>query len=168
MKQLEKVNYYKDENNEWWYKSPVMKSRYGAEEFNCIHCGKRALKLKGKRNNTGKYYCSKSCAAKVGGGLKGMFGKNHYAWKGGRNKLHDGYIDIFCPDHPYARGKKYVKEHRLVMEKHLGRILDPKEYVHHKNGIKDDNRLENLQLISKQPHLGEIECPFCKKSFSIK
>jgi len=165
---MTKKNYTMDENGVWWYKSPNAKFRYRAEEYYCLLCGKKSVKVKGKRNKTGKYYCSKSCAATDGGGWANKKGAEHYAWKGGKCKTTKGYIDIFKPEHPRARGGKYVLEHRLVMEKKLGRHLEPYEQVHHKNGIKDDNKIENLELISKQPHLGDIECPFCKKHFKIK
>lgn len=77
-------------------------------------------------------------------------------WKGGRIKDGKGYIRINTPEHPNATGTgKYVPEHRLVMEKHLGRYLTKEENVHHKNGIRDDNRLENLELWSKSQPYGQ-------------
>ena len=57
-----------------------------------------------------------------------------------------GYILIKLPTHPYANNLGYVREHRIVIESHLGRILLENEVIHHRNGIKDDNRLENLEL----------------------
>jgi len=58
----------------------------------------------------------------------------------------DGYVTIYMPRHPFCNNSKRVREHRLVMEKHIGRYLNPEEIVHHINGIKDDNRFENLKL----------------------
>lgn len=69
-------------------------------------------------------------------------------WIGGRMKTNYGYILVLCPDHPYCNKMGYVREHRLVMEAHLGRTLLPTEVVHHINGIRDDNRIENLMLFS--------------------
>jgi hypothetical protein len=65
-----------------------------------------------------------------------------------------GYIWIYSPNHPAVQGKstKSVPEHRIVMEKFLGRYLEPTELVHHKNGIRDDNRIENLELWIQKGH----------------
>jgi len=74
------------------------------------------------------------------------------AWKGGQIYDGFGYVLIHSPNHPFVNDYGYVREHRLVMEKHLGRYLEPKEEVHHINGIKDDNRIENLQLMHHNEH----------------
>lgn len=49
-------------------------------------------------------------------------------------------------------GKEFLKEHRKVMQDFIGRKLSPNEVVHHKNGIKTDNRIENLEIMSKSHH----------------
>ena len=77
-------------------------------------------------------------------------GKDHIGWKGGRYKA-GGYIHVYDPGNPFI-ARKYVKEHRFVMEKYLGRYLRPDEIVHHINGVKDDNRIENLELATTRTH----------------
>lgn len=76
-------------------------------------------------------------------------------WKGGRIKVR-GYIRVLLqpkdPSYLMADKGGYVLEHRLVMARHLGRCLLPWELVHHKNHIKDDNHIENLQLVSRDGH----------------
>lgn len=73
-------------------------------------------------------------------------------WKGGRTIDTDGYVLLYRPDHPAASGN-YVFEHRLVAEEMLGRPLRSGEDVHHVNERRDDNRPENLQVMSKSAHV---------------
>ena len=114
----------------------------------CIDCGQeRWVRIyKGKPFNERCYPCGRKIAARKTSGQK------HYNWKSGRTVRADGYIIIWLPSDDFFRAmadkKGYVAEHRLVMAKHLKRCLQPWEVVHHKNRKRDDNRLENLQLIS--------------------
>jgi hypothetical protein len=78
-------------------------------------------------------------------------GPAHFAWKGGRKRNVAGYVEVLRPGHPMAY-RNYVYEHRLVMAEHLGRILESHEHVHHRNGIKTDNRVENLELVTNSEH----------------
>ena len=98
--------------------------------------------------------CRKCCG-------KRNAGKGNPRWKGGRNKDTYGYIlrklqpdDFF---YPMVDQHSYVYEHRLVIAKKLGRCLQPWEIVHHKNGIKDDNCLENLKLTTQKAHAFETK-----------
>jgi hypothetical protein len=68
-------------------------------------------------------------------------------WKGGKF-INGGYIYIYSPNHPNKTSDGYVCEHRLVMERKIGRYLDKTEVVHHINHNKSDNRLKNLHLFS--------------------
>jgi hypothetical protein len=76
-----------------------------------------------------------------------MVGEKHPGWKGGR-QIERGYVIVMAKDHPRNR-HGYVREHILVMESYLGRYLTQDETVHHKNGIRGDNRIENLELWTK-------------------
>jgi hypothetical protein len=85
-------------------------------------------------------------------------GKRSFAWKGGKIKDCNGYVLIWAPNHPNSnagRRKAYVAEHRMVMADHLGRPLRKDETVHHKNGNREDNRLENLELWSTNHPSGQ-------------
>lgn len=84
-------------------------------------------------------------------------GEKRYNWKGGINKHSDGYIMILLQPndffYPMADKRGRVLEHRLIVAKALGRCLQIWEIVHHKNGIKDDNRYpENLELSIRGSH----------------
>jgi len=78
------------------------------------------------------------------------------SWKGGINYNHDGYklVKIYKDDffYPMANSNGYVFEHRLVMAKSLGRNLHSWEIVHHKNHIRTDNCIDNLQIFSDDRH----------------
>lgn len=77
---------------------------------------------------------------------------NYYQLPNGMS-FERGYIRIWNPSHPMARKNGYVFAHRLVMSEYIGRYLTKSEIVHHKNGNRQDNRIENLELLSKTEHI---------------
>ena len=85
-----------------------------------------------------KKYCNKGCYDK--------HGKNNPKWKGGK-MIVGGYVYRYNPKHPLATKMGYVCEHRLVMEKKIGRYLMPTEVVHHRDEDKKNNIISNLELI---------------------
>ena len=80
-------------------------------------------------------------------------GSEHPSWKGGRQFSSHGYAKVWSPNNLNADADGYVYEHVLQMQKFLCRSLTSIEVVHHKNGIKDDNRLNNLELMTSSTHM---------------
>lgn len=129
---------------------------------NCLACGKEIATYQSRVKLGRGKHCSKACANHSYKGksfsektqfVKGQKALNfkgwrlHYARKGG-----NAYREIFMPSHPRATKSGYIREHRLVMEQKIGRVLEKNEVVHHKNHNTLDNRIENLELMTVSEH----------------
>ena len=81
----------------------------------------------------------------------GQKGKDNKSWKGGIS-MHGGYVIIKMPEHPKSYQNGYVKKSVLVLEEKIGRHLMENEVSHHINGIKTDDRPENLEVLTASQH----------------
>lgn len=121
----------------------------------------KASKLKISKANTGQVV-SETTREKIRLATQGQrLREKNPMWKGGRFKNKQGYIHILIDG-------IYRLEHRYFVQKLLGRDLEDYEHIHHLNGIKDDNRMENLKVVINKEHYGEIKCPKCQYDFLIK
>jgi hypothetical protein len=125
--------------------------------------GRRFISGHSRRGTTHSATTKAKMSAANSGTRNGHWGKRAHNWKGGRTKTAYGYIDVWAPDHPHAKSGRYVLEHRLLMERHLLAANPASPYladghlhrqadVHHVNGVKDDNRIENLVVMWKDDH----------------
>lgn len=79
--------------------------------------------------------------------------ENNPNWRGGRSIAPNGYVIIRVGvGQPMADVRGYAYEHRIVASEKIGRLLARKDHVHHINGVKSDNRPENLEVVSSQEH----------------
>jgi hypothetical protein len=121
----------------------------------CPECGRQRWVQLTKLRQRGPKLCKKCSNRAKADALRGSQALN---WKGGRYSCpRTGYVFIWlAPEDPLycmATTNSYAREHRVVMARHLGRPLEATEHVHHKNGKKDDNRLDNLDLLSPSQHI---------------
>lgn len=128
----------------------------------CDHCGKNVQKYPSQIKQYKHQFCDKYCKYEWNKTLEGYWkgkkmpfikrpnrdvsGSKNPRWNGGKRIDKDGYVLIWKPDHKYSDYHGYVREHRLVVEKYLDRILEPNEVVHHKDKNKKNNKIENLIL----------------------
>ena len=172
-KRLYRNAYYAKRTQDPEYRKSLNKSR-NRHRIVCEQCKTEFMGRKGKR------FCGVSCAVKwqwsngeKPGGTPystGRVVRPGKAPSGQRKSLvtKAGYVLAWAPDHPKASSNKgYIQEHRIVVEAFLGRVLEQWEHVHHKNGIKADNRLENLAIVTHATHRGTVICPHCQKEFEM-
>lgn len=115
-----------------------------------------------RANNRGM--CAAHAAHRKNGILDEQGNKLRELKKGGRprmeRRIHDGYVLVIAPPNcPVARADGSIFEHRLVMSQHLGRWLEDWELVHHRKGIRDDNRIEELELLDGRAKKGRGHPP---------
>jgi len=141
-------------------KYPQGGANYGWPHGTCLNCGKEHGRLTKKGNST--YYCQectdaydlKEARRQYREKIKRLEKRKSLAAspkvEAGDKRTCGGYVVIWD-------GYKWLREHRIIFEQILGRKLLKEEVVHHRNGNKSDNRIENLQLLAHTNHCPHIE-----------
>lgn len=149
MASYNKIRYRKVGSDWWEFRHDVRVTRAKIER--CKNCG---LYFPHRRWRD-QHFCSRKCALLN----RKQIGERQAHWKGYRKVDNEGYVWVWLAPLRDKRPRKdavnrggswRIKEHRLVMGKHLGRPIKPNEQIHHKNGIRSDNRIENLELWDRQ------------------
>lgn len=129
----------------WLYGDPLAKRKMIKKKgkiFKCEYCAKSFYRTPSEIKRGRQRFCSKQCAGKkMKGELKNTPPIENSNWRINRK----GYVET-------TRRKKRILQHRWIMEQYIGRELTIKEAVHHLNGKKTDNRLENLIVLSTTLH----------------
>jgi len=141
------------------------------KEYFCHFCNKSFMDYMSQREARGAkyFFCSRVCKYQWNKTLPGywkgkkmseqaklnmannrasVIGEKNPNWKGGRRVDKTGYILIWKPSHPNSDSDGYIREHRLLVEKKIGRYLKSEEVVHHVNHNRQDNRIKNLIILS--------------------
>lgn len=143
---------YKVKHCSWECWKSQFKSDHILEDLVCEYCGGEFTRIHRVNKRSERHYCSNICAGRAIGKNKPIMDRRINSY---------GYIELKMIGHPMARAGKWVPEHRLVMAEKLGRNLSSKEEVHHINGIKTDNRLENLVILGTREHALQDKCRGC-------
>jgi hypothetical protein len=123
----------------------------GSEKYEwsaCEKCGKERWVRLNREGERRSKYCQ-SCVMKINR-HQSKVAEHGTRTNKGYVRLHKSLADPKF--HPMANKYGHIPEHRLVMAQHLDRCLDKEEMIHHLNGIKDDNRIENLALVNTNDH----------------
>lgn len=127
---------------------------YPRKPISLCKCGNNRKPLfikgvnKGYLKTCGEYQCAK------------QIGTNNYRWQGGKTIDKNGYILVLDRNHPKINKSgisRYRREHVMVMEEYLGRKLNTGEVVHHIDGNRQNNKIENLQLFSSNAEHLKLE-----------